>query len=289
MSSKNRRLGLTLFVSVIMLGLPAHSQALVIAQAAMTVDDLRFSSSDPLAELFWLDVWRGDVFAQAQDTLSGTDAEAAEVFGDNAGVAVDASTALVESVAEYEVVNGPEVAKGAGDIEIITGTGLGIDGIEAQASGEAVGTFDNFFAVTGGNPGDPVDVTFELDYTYLLDAVADSFGFYEVFVFALLSIDDLDDTPGDVDNVDDFVDDFVLDFDAGSAKSIFKLVSDTLVVNATLEYGKEYFLFAEADSEVFGTNEVPVPEPGTLLLYLSGLGFLVYRYRIAARIKGVKI
>lgn len=252
-----------ILVVLAMTGLAENSQAQSIASAAITVDDLFFESSDSRAELFWYEEipsdpfsgWRGDVYVQAQDTLSGTDADAAEVFGDNAHIVVDAQTQLVTSIAEYKVVNGPEVAKGGGTIEIITGTGLNIpDDTIAQASGEAVGSFDNFFWVSGGMPGETVDVTFTLDYHYILDAYADELGYWEMYVFALLEIEDLYDIPeipgvpgsGDIDNVDDFVDDFILRFESGSNIGFYEEVQGMLSVSATLEYEKEYFLFAAA-------------------------------------------
>ncbi len=267
-------LQLSFFLTLILilgLALSLSTHALVIANAAMTVDNLRFSSSDTNAELFWTDVWRGDVLAFAQDTLSGVDSEDAEQFGDDASLEVDATTALAGSLAMYNVSNGPGVAKGDGNIEAITGTGLEIDGITAQASGETRGTFDNFFTVLGGNLGDTVDVTFELDFVYLLDALADDFGYFEVFVFANLEIQDLDDLFDDVDSVDNLLQDFVLRTEEGTATSIFELISGTLTLNATLEYGKEYYLFGAADSEAFGTNTVPVSVPPTWLLGFYGL------------------
>ena len=112
--------------------------------------------------------------------------------------------------------------------------------------------------------GDTVDVTFTLDYVYLFDAEANApdnhNGFYEVFAFAALGIDGL-------------VEDSVLDTASGSTtSSVDKRVAGTLTVNATLEYGAEYLLFAEADSEVFGVN---VPEPSTFFLSLTGLGLVI--------------
>ncbi|MFC1602279.1 PEP-CTERM sorting domain-containing protein [Pseudomonadota bacterium] len=243
----------------------------VSASSDMAISNLRFSSTDPRAELIWTDEWYGTVTAHAHDTDSGSADDFDELLGNDGFIDAQADTDHVYSEADYGVINGDFVAiDPSGAIGATTHSDLLLTEKHKQADGFAFADFDNFFAIFGGNPGDLVEVTFELDYVGQLTGIADELGFFEIDLGALLSIDDL---AGNV-----VMDDFIFDTHAGTNTSFHQDYIGTLTVTAELMYEEEYWLFAAADSEV---NGYTVPEPNILLLFASGLGFIGLRRSLA--------
>jgi hypothetical protein len=248
----------------------------VFASSDMAIFNLRFSSPDPNAQLIWTDEWFGTVAAHAHDTNSGSDDDYDDLLGNDGFITAQATTAHVNSEATYAVTNGDLVAiDPAGDIAANSHSDLEITHKHKQADGFAIGDFDNFFTVFGGTPGDAVDVTFELDYLGQLTGIADYEGFFEVTLEALL---ELQDVAGNL-----VADDLFFDSHSGTNTSFHQDYNGTLSATGTLLFDEEYWLFAEADSEIYGST---VPLPGTLLLTGLGLGMLGWRIRSTDTLPG---
>jgi len=235
----------------------------VSASSDMDIFDLRFSSSDPAAEVIWIDDWYGTVTAFAQDTDSGFDDDFNDLLGNNGFINAIASTAHVSSDATYDVLFGDLIGSDPNaDINATTHSDLLLTEKYKQADGLAIADFDNYFVIIGGNPGDVVEVTFELDYNGNLKADADELGFFEIDLASVLAIEDIFGTV--------MAESFVFESQSGNNTSVDQDYIGTLAVTTQLFYEEEYWLFAGADAEVYGYT---VPEPNILLLMISGLGF----------------
>lgn len=241
--------------------------SLVSVSSDMALLELRFSSSEPLAELFWTDEWFGTVTAHAHDSDSASDDDFDDLLADNGAILAEAHTAHVNSLATYEVINGDLVAiDPTGQVSASTHSDLLLTDPFKFADGFSLADFDNYFLIFGGTLGDTVEVTFELDFIGQLWAEADAEGFFEMELAALLELQDL------FGNVLD--DDLIFDFQFGTNTTFHQDYVGTLSVTADLLYGEEYWLFAGADSEIYG---VTVPEPATSMLLCFGLGLLGWR------------
>ena len=260
------------------LSVPMDVVADVIASSDLTLNNLRFSFSDPRAQVAWTDVWFGEVRAQAQDTDSGPPrGNSASMLRNDGAIAVSADTSHVHSTASFALANGSQpnvsvLANTHSQLEIIRRT--------AQADGFASSIFNNFFMLV--NPNDPnatgaVQMTISLDYSGRLRGEADADGFFSIALRGLLRVDDLlgvtlgEELIRDLLNPPDFV-----PLHSGTNTVFDRPYTGSLNISIPLLYGTEYFLVALADSEVFGTNVVP--EPGTLsLLALAGVLMLFLR------------
>ena len=244
----------------------AHAQ-FVFASSDMDIFNLRFSSSDPLAELIWIDEWYGTVTAHAHDTDSGSDNDFDDLLGNDGFIDAQAITAHVFSEATYDVTNGDLIAiDPSAGIGATTHSDLLLTEKYKQADGFALADFDNFFIVVGGNAGESVEVTFELDYAGQLTGDADGKGFFEIELGALAFLEDI--------NGNLVAEDFIFDNHSGTNTFFHEDYLGTLTLTAELFYEDEYWFFAGADAEVYG---VTVPEPNVLLLMLSGLGFFTWQ------------
>lgn len=265
-----------LFAAGMLAGGPAAVAGIVDAHAEMAIGNLRFSFDDPNAFLVWTDDWLGTVYAYAQDTDSGTDEDFDELLGNNGFIDAEAQTAHVYSLATYGVVDGLNVAIDPdADVGATTLSDLYLDGMNKQGEGFANATFDNFFLIGSTNPiGATVATTIELDYAGLLDAFADEQGFFYVFAGAFMELYDVNELTGDVIEPElDF--DEVFDEAFGTNTSYFNTLDGTLSISYEIPYDDVHWLYAEADSEVYGA----VPVAGTLPLLLLGAGLLAWRRR----------
>jgi hypothetical protein len=241
------------------------------AVSEMAVSNLQFSSSDILAQLVWTDVWYGTVTAHGQDTDSGSADEFNDLLGNNGPVEANANTGSAQSKATYEVVNGDQIATNPiGQIGATSHSELQLTNANKQGDGFAIADFDNFFFVTGGTPGDAVEVTFTLDYEGKPDATTDWESYFRVELAALLEVWETDffGTPLNL-----LAYDIVADSKEGSGTSVAQTYMGTLTATTTLLYDQEYWLIGGADSEVYGVT----PAPGTLALLLLGTAFVVRR------------
>lgn len=118
-----------------------------------------------------------------------------------------------------------------------------------------------------------MEVTFTLGYIGQLTGVANERGYFDIALAGLFELYDLDK------NLLDY--DMIYDSHSGSNTSFHKDYTGTLTVSSTLNYYDEYWLYSEADSEVYGTNVVP--EPGTFLLVFAGIGLTACRHLLGRK------
>jgi uncharacterized protein YbaA (DUF1428 family) len=257
-----------------------YAHAYVLASSDMHVFDLRFLSPDPAAELQWTDEWYGTVEAHAQDTASGSVSDFKELLGNDGNIKAQADTAYVHSWAEYTVIDGANVAIDPdARIDGVTHSDLEISALGEQGDGDARTNFDNFFkvfTVLGGNPGDPVDVTFELDYSGQLAWSADELGYFSTALAGLLSVEGQFWDDQEKKWVSKEVASSVWKLHSGTNDTDSRKYDGTLRVSGTIQYEADYWLYAEADSEVYGANAIP--EPGTLFLLLAGAPFIIRKH-----------
>jgi hypothetical protein len=252
-----------IFVSYLFL--PGKVDAIVFASSDMDLFNLNFSSPDPMAELLWTDEWYGTVSAHAYDTDSGSADDFDDLYGNDGSISAIANTAHVHSKADYSVVMGDMVAiENDASIQASAHSDLELYDV-GQGDGDATADFDNFFTIIGGNPGDPVDITFTLDYSGQLTGEADVLGYFSIALGALLQLEDISGNLLDEDSI--------FEIHSGTNTYFHDDYNDFLTVSATLFYEDEYWLYAGADSEVYGANAVP--EPGTLFLLLLSVPFLI--------------
>jgi hypothetical protein len=264
-----------LLITGLVVGSPASAVGVVDALAAMGIGNLRFSFDDPNARLVWAADWYGEVAAYAHDTDSGVAADYDAYLGNDGFIDAEAQTAHVHSLATYQVVDGLNVAidPNAG-IAAGTLSELHLVGKHKQADGFAYADFDNFFYIASSAPvGATVLTTIELDFAGLLDAYANEFGYFEVFAGAFMELYETDQLSGDVTDLIDF--DELIDFASGTNTAYFNSFDGTLTITAELTYDDIYWLYNEADSEVYGA----VPISGTLPLLLLGAGVIAWRRR----------
>lgn len=173
------------------LAAPGHALAYVLASSDLTLSNLRFSFSDPGAEVSWTDVWFGQVQAQAQDTDSGVNGNSKSLLGNDGRIGVPGVTQHVHSAAGFAVLNGADADVG---ILAITHSQLELIQPKAQGDGFAASIFNNYFIVIDPDDPDaqgPIDVLIEMDYSGNLHGEADKNGLFTVALRGLLQLDDL--------------------------------------------------------------------------------------------------
>ena len=278
-----------LFFTLIFCCYSSANAQLVSATSDLTLFNLQFHADDNNAELLWIDDWYGTVTAHAQDTDSGAADDFKELWANDGTIQARAETSHVTSIADYGVTDGEFVAIDQfGDIFASTYSTLTLNDPNKQADGFAISDFDNYFTIIGGNQGESVDVTFTLDYSGSLHGVADELGLFSVALAGLLELYD------DNGNLLDF--DIIRDpskFDPNDPNNpnnlpiysghdnetmpLNEFYADALVVSATLAYEQVYWLYAEADSEVYGATSIPEPE--SMFLLSLGISLMLIRKR----------
>lgn len=248
--------------------------ALVKASSDIVVNNLRFSLGDSNAQFQWVDEWYAEVRAHAADSDSFPSDDFNSFLGNDGGVEAIASTAHVSSNAKYVVENGDQIGiESDAGVTGRTHSDLHLERPNMQADGFAITNFDNFFKVTNPNPDlNSVLIDFFLDYKGTLYGEADEAGFFVdiTHIASLLLYDE-----GGL-----LAFDFFEDSISGTNTTIVRPNQGTLRVSYELEYGKTYWLFAEADSEIYGYT---VPAPAVLPLLLSGLVMMRYSRRHKTR------
>jgi len=259
----------------------------VSATSELTLFNLQFSSNGNAADLIWVDDWYGTVTAYAQDTDTGAADEFKELLSNDGFIEAKAETSHVMSIADYGVTDGEFVAiDSVADIFASTFSTLELNEPNKQADGFAISDFDNYFTIIGGNPGESVDVTFTLDYLGSLEGVADELGLFSV---ALAGIFELYDDSGNLLDSDIIRDPSKTDPNDlpiysghdNETMPLNELYIDTLEVTATLVYEEVYWLYAEADSEVYGATSIPEPE--SLFLISLGIPLMLIRKKFISK------
>ncbi|MGY6276991.1 PEP-CTERM sorting domain-containing protein [Methylomonas sp. MgM2] len=249
--------GLTLVSSC-----PVHA-AFVDASSDITIGNLRFTLSDPNAQIAWTDVWYGEVRAHAADTDSLPADDYDSLLGNDGSIKAEANTAHVSSLANYEVVNGSQI--GMDPAAGVTGSTLSallLQHPNMQADGSAISNFDNYFRLfdtANPNSTEAIDVLIQMDFAGSIFGSADAEGFF-VDITHIASLSVFDSLSGGLLGSDLFRDSI-----SGTNTTLIHNNSGVLEIPVTLNYNTEYWLYAEADSEIQGYTTT-VPEPNTLLL-----------------------
>ena len=246
---------------------PKAAEANVLAFSDMALFDLRYELSDPDATLIWTDDWFASVEANAQDTLSDSVSDIAELLGNDGEITAIAAPDLVFSLADYVVADGLNIGSDPDAlVDAFTFSVVEIVAPGLQGDADARTDFDNFFVIQGGGPDETLTVTFHLEYSGALEWEADEFGSFSTALLGLLEL-----WPVDLD--DPLSADLISESFSGSNSTDLILYDGTLTVSSLLNYETEYWLYAEAGSEVSGANAVP--EPGTLVLLTTGAAALL--------------
>jgi hypothetical protein len=245
------------------------------AIANVNFGNLRFTFDDPNAFVTWEDRWLGVVVAYAEGA-DGVDGDADALLGDDGSIDAEAQSSDVYSLATHQVAGGQGVAVDPdASVAATTHSGLELDGKDKEAAGFANASLDNFFSIRSSQPlGTTAKVTILLDYAGQLTGIAAEGGFFDVFAGAFLELSDLDQDTGVITDLLDFAEFFHAAL--GSNTSYSGPFNGTLSITHDLFYERLYWLYAEADSDVYGA----VPLPAALPLMLLGFGLLVcYRRR----------
>jgi hypothetical protein len=248
----------SLLLGMALFGSPTAWASPVTASGSMTASNLRFSSTDPNSQLTWIDRWYGTAVSHSQDTASGQSDDFQDLLGNDGSITAPTSTAHANAKVDYSISDGASLGTGGGSIFLTVQAQSGGNGAGGQSYVHASGGFDNYFTVEGGTPGDPVEVTFRLDYSGNLD-ISGGEGSYQSAISALLKLENL--------NGDILVSDLVQDVRTGEAQSVQQTYNGTLLVTVPLLYGGVFWLAYIPDLE-----HNTIPEPGTLLLFAAGLG-----------------
>ncbi|MGR8929309.1 MAG: hypothetical protein ACU836_01630 [Gammaproteobacteria bacterium] len=247
--------GLALFTSF-----PSRA-AFVDTSSDMMISNLRVTASDPNAQLQWTDNWFGQVVAHAADSDSLPADDFNSLLGNDDSIQAVASTAHVRSLATDNVKNGGQIAiDPVAEVSGNTHSDLHLEHSSMQADGFAVSNFDNFFMlVDSSDPNNlgPIQVLIQMDFGGSLFGNADAEGmFVDITHIASLSLFDI--VTNGLLGSDSFQDSI-----SGVDTTLTHNNSGVLEIPLILNYNTQYWLSAEADSEIYGST---VPEPNTLLL-----------------------
>ncbi len=230
--------------------------AYLFASSDMNIYDLQYVSGGTVQ---WTTEAYGTVLAYAHDDL-GSASDYKDILSNDGSIQAIAATTAVYSNAIYTVAGGFTTLNSThSDLY------LNPPPPPYQADGDAQSDYDNYFTITGGIPGDPVDVTFIRLFSGQLTGETDC-GFWSVALAGLMKLEDLSGNVLDSD--------LMYDIHSGTG-SFHRDYAGALVVSATLKYGDEYWIYSQADSEIYGT----VPEPGTFALLFAGCGMLFWKVR----------
>lgn len=276
MTTVNRVMIVLLILFCCLSGVKA-SEAYVFEYSDMKLYNPRFGYSDPNAQFVWKDVysWYGTVQAHAQDTETGSSGDFDYLAGDYGKIGKIANTSFVSSYAEYKIDDGFNISiDPRASLEAFTKSWLKIDELGAQGDGHALATFDNFFKILKIDPdipGTTVSGTFLIDYVGNLQANADNVGYFSTALEGVLKIFSAESDFALVES------DSVKEVHSGRGDLPYTTYTGTLSVNATFKFYSSYWLYAEADSEVYGSNAIP--EPATFALMTAGIAIIFWRAR----------
>ena len=257
---------LAILVSLVLL----NAVLIVSAHAtAIAISDLGFSNLQIVPEsgtLEFLWDWEIEAFAEAKNSRGELDQDFDfSLFGGF----VDADAAVTWASGHGEIA-APDYYPPDSDVSGYASTNVncpGCDPKSASALGRGIATMWEFMIVdTAGTGTDQVNVDFSVDLEGGLLVSTDECG-----VFAKT----------DVIFGMELNDDIILfhqDSLAVGPNSFDSLsVYETLATTISLEYNVPYYLYLEVDSE---SEAAVVPEPGTIVLMLVGLGWLsFFRFR----------
>lgn len=222
--------------------LAAHgAQALAITHGSMTISNIQISAG---AGTLDIDPWTAQASATANNSLGESDGQ------------FDSQPSVARADAMVTWADGHSAADAIG-LTTPGSSSVNLPGSNNQADSTGRGSLFTTFTVTGGT-GD-VNVMLSMDIDGSQDGFTDNSGSFMNEIVAVLELDG--DPKLFYDNI----------IHGGPGSNTTIGVNQTLSNTLTLSYDTPYFIFIEADSE---SNAMNVPEPGTLVLMLAGLGML---------------
>ena len=241
---------------------------------SISLTNLQFSSDDPRAELFWLDLWYGASDAYSEDSTGAWADDFNDFLGHDELMAVSAVTPYADANGASEVATGEWVTM-LPEAFIHLSSIAAISGVEGAMQGlaESNASIDNYFTVIGGDPGESVDISFTADYdAWLLTANGDQ-ALVDHQLGAVLLIEDIDGTI--------LADDVATNGISGAVGEHQQHVNGQLSINWTLEFEGEYWLYAATSADSFAVQQgVDVSAPASAWLLGGGLWALLgYRRR----------
>ena len=245
-----------LVLACLVLSWPRRVEADADASCSLTFSNLTIAPS--AGTVVYDSSWTAESFVQAQNSLGELDQQY---------VSTNEATATADASATY--------ATGHGDASPLTlaGTASSSAIIPGSASQQAIseGQPDvyNSFTITGGTG--TVNVAFSVDLSGMLNVMTDSYGANAVAetIFNLT-----------LNGNSTLFSDTLLSVGPNSTNTLPVAVSLTNTV--ALQYGTDYFVFAQPDAE---TTAVTIPEPSTFVLILAGCSVLAGATRKAGRKK----
>jgi hypothetical protein len=243
--------GLSMLVVGLLLLTPCHVHATAIADSTLAFSNLTITPAAGTFQL--LGPWEVQAFVQVSNSLGELDPQFSNGIGGT--VAADAAVTFANGHGE---ASAPSISP---DLNVTASSNAHAhitDGIEAQAIVFSQGILFNSFMITGG-VGD-ASVHFSVDLTGNLSVLTDPFGVKAETdtIFAL----EVDGTP-----VLFSFDHLLIGPNASDSLAFSRTLSETRI----LQFDTPYNLVIDNDPEA---DLVNAPEPGTLMLLLTGLGIL---------------
>lgn len=224
---------------------------------ALSISTLNFSNlqiTPTTGSVQFAGSWEATAFAEARNSLG----EVLLSFDSSSG-------GVAHADASVTFANGHGLADASGVI-IGCATGVNIAGcLPREASSVGRGSLFNTFMITGGTGTVDVNISAMLDG--MQHVLTDSCG--ELAESEVIFSMDITDSLGNVV--------FSLSFNSllriGRSAEMQSLISQALMNTAQLQFDTPYTIFIETDAESRGITS-PIPEPATMVLMLSGLGFV---------------
>ena len=270
-----------LFSASLCLSLPAFSSASLVADAELSITDIRISS-DVNASFMWLNSWMGMTQADTGDSISGSVSNDDDEMGNDFSLSSSATTPYSNATSSISLSAGESIGFGNGVFDLTLGSQMNLTESDMSSFAEIFGLFANAVFVFDIDGGSLANVDIEVDFEYTVNSALTDGATYDLLLGTQLFLNDLNDQPNDRDDVDDMALDI---FDLFLDGEVNESGSGTLSISSLLEAEKEYQLFGVAGMDLFATSgtftepPVEVIAPPTALLGLLGWMLVGFRRR----------